>query len=49
MDAEVKLLLELKAQYKKLAGTDFPTSSGRISGKGKVTAPKKQPEPTVSC
>jgi hypothetical protein len=50
VDAGVKHLLELKAQYKKLTGTDFPTSGGRTAGKKeKVTPAKKQPEAIVSC
>lgn len=48
MDAGVKQLLELKAQYKKLTGTDFPTPGGKTSGKKDgTTLAKKQPEVTV--
>jgi hypothetical protein len=50
VDAGVKQLLELKAHYKRLTGTDFPTSGGRTSGKKeKATPTKKQPEAVVSC
>lgn len=50
MDAGVKQLLDLKAQYKKLTGTDFPTPGGKTPSKKEGTAPaKKQPEAAVSC
>jgi hypothetical protein len=50
VDAGVKQLLELKAQYKKLTGTDFPTPSGRTPNKKeKAVVAKKQPETPVSC
>jgi hypothetical protein len=50
VDEGVKLLLQLKAQFKKLTGTDFPTAGGRTpSKKEKVTSAKKQPETVVSC
>lgn len=45
VDAEVKILLELKAQYKRLTGTDFPTAGAKTpSKKEKATPVKKQPE-----
>ncbi|PNF14364.1 hypothetical protein B7P43_G03421 [Cryptotermes secundus] len=45
VDAEVKKLLELKTQYKKLTGTDFPTESSRTPNKKEKTAvAKKQAE-----
>jgi len=50
VDAGVKQLLDLKAQYKKLTGTDFPTPGGKTPSKKEGTAPaKKQPEAAVSC
>lgn len=50
MDAGVKQLLDLKAQYKKLTGTDFPTPGGKTPSKKEGTTPaKKQPEAAVSC
>lgn len=50
MDAGVKQLLDLKAQYKKLTGTDFPTPGGKTLSKKEGTTPaKKQPEVAVSC
>jgi hypothetical protein len=50
VDAEVKKLLELKTQYKKLTGTDFPTASGRTPNKKeKAAVGKKQAETPVSC
>lgn len=48
VDAGVKQLLDLKAQYKKLTGTDFPTPGGKTSSKKEGTTPaKKQPEAAV--
>ncbi|XP_069699060.1 bifunctional glutamate/proline--tRNA ligase [Periplaneta americana] len=45
VDAGVKKLLDLKVQYKKLTGTDFPTPSGRTPSKKEKPAPAKiQPE-----
>ena len=50
MDAGVRQLLNLKAQYKKLTGTDFPTPGGKTPSKKESTTPaKKQPEAAVSC
>lgn len=44
IDAEVKLLLELKAKYKEVTGTDFPVaargSSSKKSGDKKESTPK---------
>lgn len=47
MDAAVKSLLNLKAEYKTLTGTDFPTA-GRNSKPAKDPAPpkvKSKPKP----
>jgi bifunctional glutamyl/prolyl-tRNA synthetase len=45
VDAGVKQLLDLKAQYRKLTGTDFPTQGGKTPSKKEGTTPaKKQPE-----
>lgn len=50
MDAGVKQLLDLKAQYKKLTGTDFPTPGGKTPSKKEgTTTAKKQREAIVSC
>jgi hypothetical protein len=50
VDAEIKKLLELKAQYKKLTGTEFPTASSRTHNKKeKAAVAKKQAETPVSC
>jgi hypothetical protein len=50
VDAEIKKLLELKAQFKKLTGTEFPTASGRTANKKeKAAVTKKQAEAPVSC
>jgi hypothetical protein len=50
VDAEIKKLLELKAQYKQLTGTDFPTASGKTPNKKeKAAVARKQAETPVSC
>jgi hypothetical protein len=50
VDAEIRKLLELKTQYKKLSGSDFPTPSGRTPNKKeKAAVAKKQAETPVSC
>jgi hypothetical protein len=50
VDVEVKKLLELKTQYKKVTGTDFPTASSRTPNKKeKAAVAKKQAETPVSC
>ncbi|XP_063220918.1 bifunctional glutamate/proline--tRNA ligase isoform X1 [Bacillus rossius redtenbacheri] len=44
VDGEVKKLLELKAEYKKVTGTDFPAGGGeRPTSKGKAPPAKKAP------
>lgn len=44
IDAAVKALLELKAEYKKLTGIDFPTG-GRAPAKPAGAVKKEQPKP----
>lgn len=43
IDAAVKTLLDLKAEYKKVTGTDFPTA-GRAPSKPKSESQKAKPE-----
>ena len=44
MDAAVKVLLSLKAEYKTLTGTDFPTA-GRNQNKKAPAQPKEKSKP----
>jgi hypothetical protein len=49
VDAEIKKLLEFKAQFKKLTGTEFPTASSRTpSKKERAAVAKKQADTPVS-
>uniref|UniRef100_A0A904A5I6 Bifunctional glutamate/proline--tRNA ligase n=1 Tax=Anopheles quadriannulatus TaxID=34691 RepID=A0A904A5I6_ANOQN len=45
VDAAVKILLDLKADYKKLTGTDYAPPGGAAAGGRQQTKPKKEAKP----